>query len=141
VPDDCVICAKHRGEGPLGGERVWEDDHVVVFHAGPGFLGHLFVETKRHAPYVSDLTDAEAAAVGRAVAHGARALRYEIGAEFVISAVIGTGVAHFHQHLVSRYPDTPADVRWHESDEWGGAPHGDDHAIAELAARLRPYFD
>jgi histidine triad (HIT) family protein len=48
---------------------------------------------------------------------------------------------YFHQHLVSRYPGTPADVRWHESDEWDGALHGNDDAIAELATRLRPYFD
>ena len=139
--DGCPICAKHRGEGPLGGVRVWEDEHVVVFHAPAGFVGHLFVETKRHAPYLADLTEEEAAAVGRAAASVARALRAETDAEFVFSAVIGTGVPHFHQHLLVRYPGTPPELRWHESDEWEDAPHADEAELEAFCARLRPYLD
>lgn len=137
---DCSICAKHLGEGSLGGTRVWEDDLVVVYHAPPGFLGHLFVESKRHAPYVDDLTDDEASCVGRAVARAARALRAETGAEFMIAAVIGMGVAHFHEHVVARHPGTPADVKWHQSDEWADAPHIDGADLDAFCARLRAHF-
>src|SRR5687767_11564449 len=121
--DDCPICAKHRGEGPLVGPKVFEDRHVLVFNApigddGTVFAGYLFVETRRHAPYLADLTDAEAAAVGRAAARTAAALRAELQAEFVFSAVVGTGVAHFHQHVFTRHPGTPAEVRWFASGDW-----------------------
>jgi hypothetical protein len=52
---DCRVCAKHQGQGCLiGGPLIWQDGDVVVYHKPPGptgrvFLGHLFVETRRHA--------------------------------------------------------------------------------------------
>lgn len=53
----CPICLKHRGSGPpADGCEVWPDEHVMVFHSGLGFLGHLFVETRRHVGYLADLT-------------------------------------------------------------------------------------
>jgi ATP adenylyltransferase len=140
VDGDCPICAKHRGEGPLGGARVWEDELVAVWHAAPGFLGHLFVETTRHAPYIGDLSDDEASAVGRAATRGARALKAETGADFVFSAVIGTGVPHFHQHLIVRHPGTPPELPWHEVDEWADAPQVDAAGLEALCARLRASF-
>jgi len=119
--DDCPICAKHRGEGPLVGPEVWRDELVVVSQpaqaAGPPLLGHLFVETRRHAPYLDDLTDAEASAVGRAARTAAAALRAELDVEHVFSAVIGRGVPHFHQHVFPRHRGTPEDVPWHAGDE------------------------
>jgi hypothetical protein len=59
--EHCPICAKHRGEGSLvDGPLVWEDEQVLVFHRPPdatgcAFLGHLFVETRRHVPYLDEL--------------------------------------------------------------------------------------
>jgi ATP adenylyltransferase len=142
--DDCPICAKHRGEGPLVGPEVWRDELVVVSQpaqaAGPPLLGHLFVETRRHAPYLDDLTDAEASAVGRAVRTAAAALRAELDVEHVFSAVIGRGVPHFHQHVFPRHRGTPEDLPWHAGDEWPGAPRGGVAELEELAERLRPYF-
>ncbi|GAA1641501.1 hypothetical protein [Actinoplanes couchii] len=55
----CLICAKHRGRGPLaGGIRVWEDEHCLVFHRPPDATGnvvpgYLFVESRRHVPYLA----------------------------------------------------------------------------------------
>jgi diadenosine tetraphosphate (Ap4A) HIT family hydrolase len=95
------------------------------------------VVTRRHAPSLADLNDEEAAAVGRAAARLARALSDVGGAERVFSAVVGTGVPHFHQHLLPRYPDTPPDVPWHSVDDWEGATRGDPASIAELVSRLR----
>jgi ATP adenylyltransferase len=141
---DCPICAKHRGEGPLGVAEVWRDDLVVVSHLpardGPVHLGHLFVETVRHVPYVDHLTEREAEAVGRTVRTTAIALRAELDPEHVFSAVIGSGVAHFHQHVFVRYRGTPQDTTWLDSTGWAGAPRGDVAAVEELCARLRPYY-
>jgi ATP adenylyltransferase len=142
---ECIVCAKHRGAGPLGGAaEIWRDDLVVVGHVaavdGSAALGHLVVEPLRHAPYLDDLTDVEAAAVGSAARRAAIALRAEIDPGFVLSAVIGIRVPHFHQHVFPRRRDTPDDVPWHASDDWEGAPRGGEPEITALAARLRPYF-
>lgn len=133
----CPICAKHRGSGPLAGLHVWQDPLVTVFHAPGPALGHLHVETLRHVPHLADLTDDEAAAVGRTAARLARALRAEPGVAMVHSAVAGLAIPHFHQHVLVRTEGTPPEVAWHESDDWAGALRGDDADIAALCARLR----
>jgi hypothetical protein len=43
-PETCAICEKHRGEGPLGGELVVEDEHLLAFYTPasaeePAYLG------------------------------------------------------------------------------------------------------
>lgn len=127
--------------GPL----VWEDENCLVFHKaageqGTGFLGHVFVETRRHTPYLADLSDAEAVSVGRAAARAARGLRAELHADFVFSAIVGRGVPHFHQHVFARHPGTPEEYGWMGGDEWPQAPRGTAAQIAELCGRLRAYL-
>jgi diadenosine tetraphosphate (Ap4A) HIT family hydrolase len=136
---DCPICAKHQGEGSLGGELVARLDGFWVYHAEPGedgraSLGYLFIESDRHAPHLDDLTDEEATALGRLRTRLARALRAEVGASFVFTAVIGRNMDHFHEQVVARFPDTPAKVPWHQSDEY--APRADTEEVADLARRL-----
>lgn len=143
---DCPICAKHRSEGPLVGPMVWEDEHCLVFHRpldedGTAVPGYLFLETRRHLPYLADLNDAEAGAIGRVAARAARGLRTELNADFVFSAVVGTGVAHFHQHVFARHPGTPAEYRWMASHDWPDAPRNTEQQIADLCGRLRSYLE
>ncbi len=76
----CPICAKHRGEGPLAGPKVFEDEHVVVSHRPVGedataFLGYLFVESRRHVPFLDGLTDTEASAITRTGSLGRKRVR------------------------------------------------------------------
>jgi ATP adenylyltransferase len=143
----CLICAKHRGEGPLsGGVKVWEDEHCRVFHrptdrTGTAVLGYLFVESRRHVPYLADLDDDEAAAIGRTVKRVAVGLRTELNADFVFSAVAGMSHAHFHQHVFARHPGTPADYDWMNGHQWPGTPRGQASVIVELCGRLRSYLE
>lgn len=138
--DDCVICAELRGEGPY----VWQDALVRVSHLqpdeGPVVLGHVIVETRRHAAHLDGLTDAEAAAVGTAARDAARALRAELDVEYVHAAVVNARIEHFHQHVYVRHRGTPEEYRWHDADEWPDAPHGDAETVAAFSDRLRPYF-
>lgn len=134
--DECLICAKHLGSGPLTGPVVFADDLIVVSHQPGGMLGYLFVETRRHVATLDLLTVAEAEAVARAVRLVAVGLRAELDPEFVFSAVIGRSVAHFHQHVFVRHRGTPHELAWTEV-EWAGAPLGD---ATELCARLRRHF-
>jgi len=140
VSDECVICLKHLGEGPVKGELIGRSDGFRIYHAmadeqGLSPLGWLFIESERHAPYLVDLTADEAAKLGRLRVRIAAALKAELGAEFVLTFVLGLGVAHFHEHLVPRMPDTPKDVAWYASDE--ALLKADAIAVAALAERLR----
>jgi ATP adenylyltransferase len=140
MTDDCPICAKHRGEGPLTGELVARLDGFWIYHAPPGEdgsapLGYLFIESDRHAHHLDNLSDEESARLGRLRTRLARALRAEVGSEHVFAAVIGRGVPHFHEHLISRHPDTPQDAPWYRSDEF--AQRADRATVADLANRLR----
>jgi ATP adenylyltransferase len=136
---ECVICAKHRGEGPMKAELVGRYHGFWVYHAQPGddgraALGHLVMETDRHVPYLADLTDADAAALGPLRSRLARALRDELGVPYVFAAVIGTAIPHFHEHLLPHHPGIPPDVPWHQSDDAG--PQADAGTVSELARRL-----
>jgi len=138
--DDCVICAKHRGEGPLEGELVGQTPWLWVWHApaeadGRTRLGHLIVESDQHAPHLADLTEDEATELGRLRTRLASSLREATGADFVLAAVIGLGIAHFHEHIYARPTREPNDVAWHDSDQL--LPLVDDEAVRGLAERLR----
>jgi len=135
----CAICAKHRGEGPMTSQLVGRYDEFWVYHGQPGAdglaaLGHLVIETDRHAPYLADLTDPEAASLGRLRSRVARALQSELEVPFVFTAVIGRHIPHFHEHLLPRHPSVPPEMPWHQSDEAG--PQADAKTVAELAVRL-----
>ncbi|MEZ0092281.1 HIT family protein [Streptacidiphilus sp. EB129] len=145
APKECFVCAKHQGTTLMPGGPVWVDELVVVSHLSPRapgapgevYLGHLFVEPRRHAPGLPDLADAEAQSVGRWCARAARALRQVAGAEHVYAAVIGDSVPHLHVHLLPRYPGTPREYWWDRVDEWPGAPRGGEAEAASLVEQLR----
>lgn len=133
--DDCPLCAKQRGQGPWVCPVIFSDDLVLVTHRATGSLGYVFIETTRHVPYVHQLTEAEAASVGRIRTRVAAALAAELPVEHVFAMVSGRGVAHFHEHVFVRHVGTPPDLPWGEP--WADAPTGDIPGLVEkLAARL-----
>jgi diadenosine tetraphosphate (Ap4A) HIT family hydrolase len=138
---DCLVCRQVAGE--VTGGLLIDAPLVVGFHASviqqnpQPSLGHLFVCPRRHAAAFEDLDAREAAAVGVAVSRLARALRQTLDLEWIYTASIGHHIPHLHVHLLPRYAGTPVDVAWTEIDQWEGAPHGDEEAIAALAERLR----
>lgn len=140
---DCVVCRKHRGELPSPGGAIYEDDLIYVSHAGlwgeeeKHFLGHVFVEPRRHVAELADLTDEEAQAIGLYVSRLARALVNTLDMEHVYSFVFGDGVPHVHVHVIGRYRGTPRDYWGTRVDEWPGAPRGGEDEIVQLAARIR----
>jgi histidine triad (HIT) family protein len=144
---ECFVCRKHRERGSLvPGGPVGEDDLVIVSHltpAAPGgsgrpvYLGHLFVEPRRHAPGLADLADAEARAVGWWCTRASRALREVAGAEHVYAMVIGDEVPHLHVHLLPRYRGAPREYWWGKVAQWPDAPRGLEPEIAVLVRDLR----
>jgi diadenosine tetraphosphate (Ap4A) HIT family hydrolase len=98
-------------------------------------LGHLLIESDGHVPYLADLGVDESGELGRLRTRLADALPSALGAEFVFACVIGTGVAHFHEHLLARPTREPADVAWYDSDEL--LELGDAEAVGRLTNDLR----
>ena len=139
---DCLVCREVAGEVPVPGGLLWEEELAVAFHVPPlpdrgdPYLGHLLVVTRRCTPGLADLTEAEGAAVGRGAVKLASAL-VAAGATRVHSGVAGAHVAHFHLHLLPRYPATPPDVAWHAVGDWDGAEYGGPEQIGALCERLR----
>lgn len=142
-PTDCIICRKHQGEFLVPAGAIYEDALVYVGHTQIRdgktnvYLGYLMAETKRHAPGLADLTDAEAQALGLLVARLSRALMESEGAEHVYAFVMGDGVPHVRVHVVPRYPGAPREYRGVHVDEWPSAPHGGVDEMVALCARLR----
>ena len=143
VPIECLVCRKHRGEVAVPGGAIYQDALVYVSHAGlwadeqEHYLGHVFVEPRRHVAELADLTDEEARTIGLYTCRVARALMKALEMEHVYSFVFGDGVPHVHVHVVGRYPDTPRDYWGVRVDEWPGARRGGETEIEQVASRLR----
>ncbi|MFC4854438.1 HIT family protein [Actinophytocola glycyrrhizae] len=136
----CYICDKHQaGDGVVAGDDLMVLAHVLpdASGGGPVYLGHLVVEPRRHVPGLADLTPAEAAALGKWAARGARALR----AEHVYSSVVGHRIDHLHLHLFPRYPGTPRDYWWPRLEEWPDAPLGGNVEVTQLVGEIRARLD
>jgi histidine triad (HIT) family protein len=143
---ECLVCRKHRGEIAVPGGIIFEDDLIFIAHAQlwgeekNHYLGHVFVEVKRHVPELADLTEREAQAVGLYTSRVAGALLRTEGMEHVYAFFIGDGVPHVHLHVIGRRPGAPREYWGPKVDDWPGAPRGGAAEIAQVAARLRAYL-
>ena len=111
----CGSCASLAGRRVLtNAPRLVLDDHWIVEHAHPVAVpGWLVLVLRRHARALHDLTDAEAAGLGRWLPALARALHAATGCEleYVAQFAEGAGFHHVHVHLVARAPEWPDDLR------------------------------
>lgn len=143
---DCLVCRKHRGEVDIPGRVILENDLIYISHAQlwgeekEHYLGHVFVETKRHVVEVADLTEEEAQVIGVYTSRIARALLDTEKMEHIYIFVIGDGVPHVHYHVIGRYPGAPRAYWGPRVDEWPEAPKGDAAEIEKVADRLRAYL-
>ncbi len=100
--------------GPVGADGLVVVSHLSPQSPGregrPVYLGYLFVEPRRHAAGLADLTEPEAQAVGVWCARASRARRDVAGADRVYAAVLGSRAPHLHVHLVASVPRHAAGV-------------------------------
>ncbi len=143
---DCLVCRKQRGEVVVPGGFIYEDDLISISHAQlfgeekDHYLGHIFVESKRHIPELADLTEEEAQAIGLWISRVAQALLRVEGMEHVYSFFIGDGVPHVHVHVIGRRPGAPREYWGAKVDDWPQAPRGGEAEIALVVDRLRRYL-
>jgi histidine triad (HIT) family protein len=113
---DCAFCKIVAKAIPA--TIVHEDEHTLAFmDIGQVNPGHVLVAVKRHAPDVFSLDDVQAAAVFRAAARVARAIRaaFEPQGLSVYQAngkAAGQTVFHMHLHLVPRYDGDGMALTW-----------------------------
>lgn len=102
----CVFCKIVKGDIPS--HRVHEDAGAFAFlDIQPLAVGHALVVPRAHAARVADLTEEEAAALGRAVRAVVRKVEAGTGAAGATVAVndgaaAGQEVPHVHVHVVPR---------------------------------------
>jgi histidine triad (HIT) family protein len=123
-------------DGEIPCHRVYEDEHVLAFlDVGPLSRGHTLVIPKQRVAHLHELSDDQAAALGRALPRIARAVLQATGAtEYNVLQNNGRGahqaVFHVHFHIIPKVGDAGLGIRWHAGSlEAGGAE--------ELASRMR----
>jgi histidine triad (HIT) family protein len=112
----CVFCRIVAKEIPA--TVVHEDEHTLAFmDIGQVNPGHVLVALKKHAENIFALEDAQAAAVFRASAKVARAIRSAFEPQGLSvyqanGAAAGQTVFHLHIHLVPRYEGDGMALTW-----------------------------
>ena len=144
--NECLVCRKHRGKVNVPGGVIYENNLIYISHAQlwgeekEHYLGHVFVETKRHVAEVADLTEEEAQIIGVYTSRVAKALLHTENMEHVYTFFIGDGVPHVHYHVIGRYPGAPREYWGTKVDEWPEAPKGAEVKIAQVAERVRAFL-
>ena len=127
-------------DGEIPCHRVYEDEHVLAFlDIAPLAPGHTLVIPKERVAHLHELSDEQAAALGRVLPRIARAVLRATGAtDYNVLQNNGTSahqaVFHVHFHVLPRVGDQGLGIGWR-----AGKLRPDDGA--ELARRLRAELD
>ena len=134
---DCVFCKIVAGQIPA--TRVYEDEHALAFmDIGQVNPGHVLVAAKKHAPYLYELDEAQAAAVARACVKVSKAIQNAFKPEGLSvyqanGKAAGQTVFHYHVHLLPRHSGDGMELVWPVKN-----PPRD--KLEEYAARIRGAF-
>lgn len=128
-------------DGQIPCHRVYEDEHVLAFlDIGPLSEGHTLVIPKERKAHLHELSDEQAAALGRVLPRIARAVMKVTGATAYNvlqnnGAEAHQAVFHVHFHIIPAFPerssgDKGLGIRWQPGSLEGAKG-------AELATKLR----
>ncbi|MCX7808255.1 MAG: HIT family protein, partial [Deltaproteobacteria bacterium] len=98
--------------------KVYEDDHVLAFlDIYPLSKGHTLVIPKERKAFLHELSDEQAAALGRALPRIARAVLKATGASAYNvlqnnGALAHQSVFHVHFHIIPRIGSSGLGIRW-----------------------------
>lgn len=105
-------------DGELPAYKVYEDDHVLAFlDVGPLSRGHTLVVPKERKAFLHELSDEQAAAIGRVLPRLARAVLRATGATaYNILQNNGSeahqAVFHVHFHIIPRHGADGLGIEW-----------------------------
>lgn len=113
---DCIFCKIVAGQIPS--LKVFEDASCLAFlDIGPLADGHLLVVPKTHYDFISDMPEADVAAVTRQIPQLVRAVLKATGAPGCNvlqnnGRVSGQLVPHVHFHIIPRREGDGLGYRW-----------------------------
>ena len=113
-------------DGELPCHKVYEDEHVLAFlDIAPLSEGHTLVIPKERKAFLHELSDEQAAAIGRVLPRLARAVMNATGATaYNILQNNGTAahqaVFHVHFHIIPRHGERGLGIVFAESDGASG---------------------
>ncbi|MGE0790181.1 MAG: HIT family protein [Sandaracinaceae bacterium] len=105
-------------DGQIPAHRVYEDEHVLAFlDINPLSEGHVLVIPKERKAYLHELSDDQAAAIGRALPRLARAVMKATGASAYNvlqnnGAVAHQAVFHVHFHIIPKTDAGGLGIGW-----------------------------
>jgi histidine triad (HIT) family protein len=105
-------------DGEIPCHRIYEDAHVLAFlDVGPLSRGHTLVIPKERKAFLHELSDEQAAAIGRVLPRLARAVMKATGAtSYNVLQNNGSAahqaVFHVHFHIIPRTGDDGLGLRW-----------------------------
>ena len=105
-------------DGEIPCHRVYEDDRVLAFlDVGPLSEGHTLVIPKERVAYLHEMSDEQAAAIGRVLPRIARAVMLATGAD-QYNLLQNNGprahqaVFHVHFHIIPRHGEQGLGIQW-----------------------------
>lgn len=141
IPDSstrrCSFCEIAAGEAPAA--IVWQDESVLcILDLYPATRGHALVLPRRHIESIYAMPEELGASIMAAAVKVAKVIKQRLspaGLNLVQSneAAAGQTVAHFHLHIVPRYPGDAVTLKFGHGD----VP-ADLRELERLAALLRP---
>lgn len=105
-------------DGEIPCHRVYEDEHVLAFlDVGPLSRGHVLVIPKERKAALHELSDTQAAALGRVLPRLARAVMKATGASAYNvlqnnGAEAHQAVFHVHFHIIPRHGEQGLGIQW-----------------------------
>lgn len=114
--DNCIFCKIMSGDIPS--TTLYEDDDVkVIFDIGPATRGHALVIPKEHYANVFEIPEellAKAYIVAKKVAAVLKELTGCEGMNILQNngELAGQSVFHLHIHIIPRYKDDTANIKW-----------------------------
>lgn len=100
----CIFCKIVAGQIPS--RKVHEDDELLAFHdIAPWAPVHVLIIPKRHIVSMAEVTEAEAALLGKMMVLGSKLMK-ELGVTGGFRHVVNTGrdggqeVFHLHLHVM-----------------------------------------
>jgi diadenosine tetraphosphate (Ap4A) HIT family hydrolase len=109
IPDGCSACAEIASEVSAPGGIIFDDALWFVSHHTGSYTdpGELIVKTRRHCESLSELTAAEAAALGPLLRACVAALTQVVVSERVYAVSFNERVRHVHFLLLPRTAAMP----------------------------------
>lgn len=113
-------------DGQIPSHKVYEDEHVLAFlDVGPLSKGHTLVIPKERKAFLHELSDEQAAAIGRVLPRIARAVMKATGATAYNvlqnnGAEAHQAVFHVHFHIIPKLGEAGLGVVWRPGKLEGG---------------------